>query len=75
MINYRDTFLMTDQPTTCPLCGARTDFYLLISPVSHKDVEIHKCLDIKCKFEFVIEIDDEFWKELKKHERRTKTMD
>lgn len=65
MINYRDTFLMNDQPTTCPQCGVRTSYYLIISPVSNKDVEIHKCLDNKCKFEFVIEIDDEFWEELK----------
>ena len=64
MIDFYNTFLMNDQSTTCPKCGARTNFYTILSPVSNENVEIHKCLSDSCQFVFVVEveIDDDFLK-------------
>ena len=64
MIDFSNTFLANNQPTTCPECGARTEFYLQISPVSNENVEIHKCLSNICQFEFVVEFDDDFDNEI-----------
>jgi hypothetical protein len=61
MIDFYNTFLMNDQPTTCPNCGARTDFYTILSPVTNENVEVHKCLSNNCQFEFVLEIDHDFF--------------
>jgi hypothetical protein len=58
MIDFNNTFLISDQPTTCPKCGARTEFHTQTSPISNENVEVHKCLSKKCQFEFVIEFDD-----------------
>ena len=49
-------FIRTDQPTTCPHCGSRTEILLDITD-SPDQTQIHKCLSIKCGFEF-IEVDD-----------------
>ena len=46
------TYLMTDQPETCPHCGARTDFDQL-SPLIQK----HRCLG--CGYEYLCEDDCE----------------
>ncbi len=64
MIDFYNTFLMTDQPVTCPKCSARTNFYTILSPATNENVEIHKCLSNNCQFDFVveIEIDDDFLK-------------
>ena len=59
VIDFNNTFLISDQPTTCPKCGARTDFYDDTSPVSNEVVQIHTCLSPTCKFEFVVEFDEE----------------
>ena len=43
-----------DQPTTCPICGARTDW----EDVPQEDdvnVQRHECLN--CKYEFILEED------------------
>ena len=53
-----DSFiLMTDQPTTCPFCGARTD---IISDLYHTNLklQINECLDVSCKHVF-LEIDEQ----------------
>lgn len=63
IIDFYDTFLRNDQPTTCPKCGARTDFFIQISPVSNENIEIHKCLSKTCPFEFVVEFDHEIEEE------------
>lgn len=40
-----------DQPTTCPMCGSRTDFdSSIVTKAQH-----HICLDNKCKYEFLLE--------------------
>jgi hypothetical protein len=62
-IDFNNTFLGNNQPTTCPKCGARTDFFTQISPVSNKNIEIHKCVSKMCQFEFVIEFDHEIEEE------------
>lgn len=47
----KDIILLdTDQPTTCPLCGARTDFVEL-----SRDKQKHTCLN--CKYEFIGEFE------------------
>lgn len=58
MIDFNNTFLISDQPTTCPKCGARTNFFLQLSPVSNEEVQIHKCLSNNCQYEFVVEFED-----------------
>jgi DNA-directed RNA polymerase subunit M/transcription elongation factor TFIIS len=60
MINFYDTFLIAEQPTTCPKCGTRTNFYTQPSLFSNEKVEIHVCLSKVCKFEFVVEFDEVF---------------
>lgn len=60
MIDFYHTFLMSDQPTTCPKCAARTAFYNAISPVSNDIVQVHICFSPTCTFEFVVELDHEF---------------
>lgn len=52
-----ETYLMNDQPTTCPICGARSD---IISDLYHTNLGlfINECLDIHCKHVF-LEVDPE----------------
>lgn len=47
-----DIYLMGDQPTTCGICGARTDF-----EVKDDRSQIHKCLDRGCGHVFLV-VDD-----------------
>ncbi len=56
-------FVDVDQPTTCPLCGARTDFTQI--ETTFPFTQIHKCLDISCGYTFIGEIDENQLKELK----------
>lgn len=58
MIDFHNTYLMNDQPTTCPKCGARTHFTMQISPVSNEAVQIHQCMNQTCQFEFVVETEE-----------------
>ena len=43
---------MTDQPTMCPICGARID---IIADFYHTNLlmQINECLDIDCKYVFL----------------------
>ena len=54
MLNFSEVFIYTDQPTTCPKCGSRTDFILDLSHTVEQ-TQIHQCLDDSCKFEFVMQ--------------------
>lgn len=54
MIDYFDVFRYTDQPTTCPKCGNRTEITFEL-PKSIENTQHHKCLSLKCQFEFVIQ--------------------
>lgn len=56
--SYNHQFLSSDQPTTCPNCGLRTE---LITDLSHTNsqTQIHQCPDKNCGFEFVVTSDGE----------------
>jgi len=45
-------YLITDQPTTCPICGARTD---MIFNFHHTNLKllINECLNFQCKHVFL----------------------
>jgi hypothetical protein len=51
-----EIFLSSDQPTTCPKCGNRTEIF--------KEFELfqqqHKCLSEECNFQFIVEFDNEY---------------
>lgn len=49
-----EVFLSNDQPTTCPLCGNRTE---ILSEFFKVEIysEIHICLTKECQFQFIIE--------------------
>jgi hypothetical protein len=44
-------YLISDQPTTCPTCGTRTD---IISDFLHTNLQlsINQCLNTQCKHVF-----------------------
>lgn len=49
-----EIFLSSDQPTTCPKCGNRTEI------VNEFDAsQQHKCLSEVCNFQFILEIYNE----------------
>jgi hypothetical protein len=52
-----EIYLFTEQPTTCPVCGNRTeillDFYFIAF-----EVQYHRCLSFFCRFEFIVEEDN-----------------
>lgn len=52
------TVLRTSQPTTRPVCGART-LILKESPEEPGIPQLHKCLDLACQFTFIEEDDQE----------------
>jgi hypothetical protein len=45
-------YLVTDQPTTCPICGATTDIIANFFHTSLK-LNINECLDSGCKHVFL----------------------
>lgn len=51
-LDFPNMFLVGDQPTTCPYCGARTEILLDFSHTINQ-VMVHKCMDRNCGFEFV----------------------
>lgn len=44
-----EVYLISDQPTTCGLCGARTDFV-----VEEDGTQVHQCLNKDCKYRFIV---------------------
>ena len=44
------TYLMNDQPTTCPICGKRTEWV-------KEDPQLHVC---RCGYRFLVEEDEDF---------------
>lgn len=56
-IDKSNLYIACDQPTHCPLCGARTEVLLDFSHTFNQ-VQAHKCLDDNCAFEF-FEVADE----------------
>ena len=59
MIDYSEIYINSDQPTTCPKCGSRSE---IVSDFSHtKDkTEIHLCTKEKCEYQFIMQHDEDF---------------
>jgi hypothetical protein len=49
-----DVFIGSDQPTTCPTCGNRTEIVndFILS-------QQHKCFSTDCNFQFMLEFENE----------------
>lgn len=47
-----DIYILTDQPTTCGLCGTRST-YIELMTLNREYYELHKCIDAACSYEFV----------------------
>ncbi len=58
MIDYSNVLISSDQPETCPKCGARTEAIFDLSHTRYQ-TQVHKCLSIECNFNFVVEKDNE----------------
>ncbi len=58
MIDYSEVYTYSDQPATCPICGARTEIMLELIDTPEL-TQHHKCLSINCSFEFVMQKDEE----------------
>ena len=53
-----EVFTFTDQPTTCPKCGNRTEITLDLFNTPEK-TQYHQCLSKNCNFKFIVEVDGE----------------
>ena len=53
--NDFDWYILTDQPTTCGICCARTDF----EEINDK-LQLHQCLNSDCGYKFITAEDEEF---------------
>lgn len=59
MIDYSEVYIYSDQPTTCPKCGAISDIVLNLTHTKDK-TEVHQCKDKNCNYEFVMQYDEDF---------------
>jgi hypothetical protein len=51
--NSSITYIIGEDPMTCPECGARTDFDVLAD-----GQELHTCLNSSCELSFLAEHED-----------------
>lgn len=51
MINFHQIYDLSDQPTTCPKCGTRTEIIMELK-LKTKGIQVHRCLGKNCTFEF-----------------------
>lgn len=51
-ISSLEMFLISDQPTTCPKCGVRTEIILNLFD-SETDLQVNVCLSLTCRFVFL----------------------
>jgi hypothetical protein len=49
-----EIFLASDQPTTCPKCGTRTE---IINDLETS--QLHECASKECSFRFILEFEEE----------------
>jgi hypothetical protein len=65
MFAFMDIFIMTEQPVTCPLCGARAE---IILEFKEDDLfsQLCKCPEKDCQYLF-IEQKDELLETMRKH--------
>jgi hypothetical protein len=45
-----DCYILNEQPTTCGLCGVRTNFL-----ETNDGLQIHECLNSECRYKFITE--------------------
>jgi hypothetical protein len=57
MIDYSNVYIYTDQPTTCPVCGSRTEITIDLND-SLEQTQHHRCFSSDCNYEFVMQRDD-----------------
>ena len=52
-MKYTDIYIMGDQPTTCPICGVRTEIIqeFLDAP---EMTQYHQCLSDNCQYTFTV---------------------
>ncbi len=49
----KELYVLSDQPTVCPLCGSRTAF--TEEEVDNtKLIQYHSCLNLSCLFRFTV---------------------
>lgn len=53
-INDNTFYMASEQPTTCPKCGARTAFYDAKKLILEENAQIHECLSLTCGFRFFL---------------------
>ena len=51
MIDFHQIYDLSDQPTTCPKCGTRTEILMEVK-LKTKGIQVHRCLGKNCTFEF-----------------------
>jgi hypothetical protein len=59
MVDFSEVYIFSDQPTMCPCCCSRSDILLDFSHTKDK-VEVHKCINTNCNYEFVMQFDEDF---------------
>ncbi len=59
MIDFSTVYLYSEQPTTCPRCGLRTEIVIDLSPTNN-NTQVHKCLNVYCSHNFIVQSDQIF---------------
>lgn len=59
MVNYNEVYIYSDQPTTCPKCGTRSEIILDLAYTEDK-TEVHLCINKNCNYEFLMQEDEDF---------------
>lgn len=59
MVDFSEVYIFSDQPTTCPKCGTRSEMILNFAHTINK-TEVHLCPDNNCSYEFVMQYDEDF---------------
>ena len=52
-MRFTDVYIMGDQPTTCPLCGARTEIVQELLDASEV-IQNHQCPSDNCQYTFTV---------------------
>lgn len=56
---FSELFVYTDQPVTCPYCGARSEVILDMNGTK-ENKQVHRCINNRCEHEFVMVYDEDF---------------
>ena len=52
-MKYADVYIIGDQPTTCPICGVRTEIIQELLD-SFEKIQYHQCLADNCHYTFTV---------------------